>query len=190
MRPNTGLQTERGGSHEGSPRVHPGNMRSPRVHREDGVSGITGGEARRVQVGDHEDLRVDGPAERGRQARVLGGGMKRQSRAGGPGDIARRIAYVGHGENAKGSRVRVNRESTATKEGRSHARGSTRNDTEADHGAVLAGVRIVRINISHVGQSRGAEDRSQGGGDLCGRDLPMRTNQPLQVMPLSRGRES
>ena len=154
------------------------------------MDGVAGGEARRVQVGDHEDLRVDGPAERGRQARVLGGGMKRQSRAGGPGDIARRIAYVGHGEDAKGSRVRSNRESAATKKGRSHARGRARDDTEADHRAVLAGVRIVRKNIAYVGQSRGAEDRSQGGGDLCGRDLPMRTNQPFQVMPLSRGGES
>ena len=116
--------------------------------------------------------------------------MKRQARAGWPGDIASWVAYVGHGEDAKGSRVRSNRESAATKKGSSHARGRTRDDTEADHGAVLAGVWVVRINISYVGQSRRAEDRSQGGGDLCGRDLPVRTNQPLQVMPLSRGGES
>ena len=154
------------------------------------MDGVTGREASRVQVGDHEDLRVDGPAERGGQARVLSSSMKRQARAGGPGDIARRVAYVSHGEYAKGSRVRSNREGTATKKGRSHARGRARNDTEADHGAVLAGVWVVRINISYVGQSRGAEDRSQGGGDLCGRYLPMRTNQPFQVMPLSRGGES
>ena len=106
MRPNAGLQTERGGAHEGSPRVHPGNMRSPRVHREDGVNRITGGEARRVQVGDHEDLWVDGPAKRGSQARVLSRSMQRQARARGTGDIPRRVADVGHGENAERRRVR------------------------------------------------------------------------------------
>ena len=190
MRPNPSLETENGGAHQGPPCVHPGSVRPPRVHREDRVYGIAGGKARRVQVGNHEDLRVDSPAERGSQARVLGSGMKRQSRAGGPGDIASRIAYVGHGEDAKGSRVGSNRESTAPKKGRSHARGRARNDTEADHGAVLAGVRIVRINITHMGQSRGAEDRSQGGGNLCGRNLHMRADQPFQVVPLSRGGES
>ena len=154
------------------------------------MNGITGGEARRVQVSDHEDLRVDGPAKRGSQARVLSSGMKRQARARGTGDIARRVADVGHGEDAKGSRVRSNRESAAAKKGRSHTRGRARDDTEADHSTVLAGVRVVRKNIAYVGQSRGADDRSQGGGDLCGRDLPMRTNQPLQMMPLSRGREA
>ena len=100
MRPNTGLQTERRGPHEGPPCVHPGNMRSPRVHGEDGVNGITGGEARRVQVSDHEDLRVDGPAKRGSQARVLSRSMQRQARARGTGDITRRVADVGHGEDA------------------------------------------------------------------------------------------
>ena len=190
MWPNPGLEAESGGTHQGPPCVHPGSMRPPRVHGEDRVDGVTGREAGRVQVSNHEDLRVDGPAERGRQTRVLSSGMKRQPRPGGPGDIARRIAYVGHGENAKGSRVRINRESAATKKGRSHARGRARNDTEADHGAVLAGVRIVRINVTHMGQSRGAEDRSQGGGDLCGRNLPMRTDQPFQVVPLGRGGKS
>ena len=116
--------------------------------------------------------------------------MKRQARAGWPGDITSWVAYVGHGEDAKGSRVRSNRESAATEKGSSHTRGRTRDDTEADHGAVLAGVRIVRINVTYVGQSRGAKDRRQGGGDLRGRDLPVRTHQPLQVMPLSRCGES
>ena len=189
MRPNPSLETESGGAHQGPPCVHPGSVRPPRVHREDRVYGIAGGKARRVQVGDHEDLRVDSPAERGSQARVLSRGMQRQSRAGGPGDIASRIAYVGHGENAKGSRVRINREGAATEEGRSHARSRAGNDTEADHGAVLAGVRIVRVHITHMGQSRGAQNRSQGGRDLRDRNLPMRTDQPFEVVPFSRGGE-
>ena len=154
------------------------------------MNGITSGEARRVQVSDHEDLRMDGPAKRGSQARVLSSSVKRQARARGTRDIARRVADVRHGEDAKGSRVRCNGESTAAEKGRSHTRGRARDDTEADHSTVLAGVRVVRKNIAYVGQSRGADDRSQGGGDLCGRDLPMRTNQPLQMMPLSRGGEA
>ena len=128
MRPNTGLKTERRGPHESTSCVHPSNTRSPRVHGEDGVDGITGREASRVQVGNHEDLRVDGPAKRGSKARVLRRSMQRQARAGGTGDITRRIADVGHGENAKRGRVRSHRESAASEEGRRHTRGRARND--------------------------------------------------------------
>ena len=110
MWPNPGLEAESRGTHQSPPGVRPGSLGPPRVHWEDRVDGVTGRETRRVQVSNHEDLRVDGPAERGRQARVLSSGMKRQPRPGGPGDIARRITYVGHGEDAKGSRVRINRE--------------------------------------------------------------------------------
>ena len=149
------------------------------------MRGIARWQTSRIKVGDHSDLWMHRPSKRGGQEGILSCRVEGKSRSRRAGKVARRVPDVGHGEDAKGRCVRRNGEGASAQEGSRHDGGCAGEDPDAGHGAVAARIGVVSVDVTHVGERRGAHHRRQGRRNLRRGDLAVRAHEPFKVMTFS-----